>query len=162
ATEPVDGFWGPRDVAVDAQGRIFGSDTRTQRVRVYQIVDGQREPLFATGEGRGGVGQLDEPAGLAIHPNGSLYVADTWNRRTSVFTTDGFFLDTFPVRGWYEEQGNRPYLAIDAERELLYVSDPDAGRVLVYTTGGECVGSFGEASGPEATLGQFAVSAGIA
>lgn len=161
-TEPVDGLWGPRDIAVDAQGRVFVSDTGNKRVRVYQVVDGQRVHLFDIGEGGSGLGQLDEPAGLAIHPNGNLYVADTWNRRISVFTTDGFFLDTFPVRGWYEEQGNRPYLAIDAERELLYVSDPDAGRVLVYTTSGDCVGSFGEASGPEATLGQFAVSAGIA
>lgn len=161
-TDPIDGLWGPRDIAVDAQGRIFISDTGNKRIRVYQIVDGQRVHLYDIGEGGSGLGQLDEPAGLAIHPNGNLYVADTWNRRISVFTTDGFFLDTFPVRGWYEEQGNRPYLAIDAERELLYVSDHDAGRVLVYTTDGDCVGSFGESAGPEATLGQFTVSAGIA
>lgn len=161
-TDPIDGFWGPRDIEVDAQGRIFISDTGNKRIRVYQIVDGQRVHLQDIGTAGSGPGQLDEPGGIAIHPNGNLYVADTWNRRISVFTTDGFFLDTFDVRGWYDEQGNRPYIAVDPERELLYVTDPDAGRVLVYTTGGDCVGSFGEASGPEATLGQFAVSAGIA
>lgn len=160
--EPVDGFWGPRDVEVDAQGRIFISDTGNKRIRVYQLVNGESVHLFDVGLAGSGPGQIDEPSGLAIHPNGNLYIADTWNRRISVFTTDGIFLDTFNVRGWYEEQGNRPYLAIDAERELLYVTDPDAGRVLVYTTAGDCVGSFGEASGPEATLGQFAVSSGIA
>ncbi len=161
-TDPIDGFWGPRDIEVDEFGRIFISDTGNKRVRVYQVVDGQMIHLQDIGTGGSGLGQLDEPSGLALHPNGNLYIADTWNRRISVFTTDGFFLDTFPVRGWYDEQGNRPYLAVDAERELLYVTDHDAGRVLVYTTSGECVGSFGELAGSAPTLGQFTVTAGIA
>ncbi|MGJ3238281.1 MAG: flippase activity-associated protein Agl23 [Anaerolineae bacterium] len=161
-TQPVDGFWGPRDIEVDQSGRIFIADTGNKRVRVYEIVDGERVHLQDIGTAGSGLGQLDEPAGLAVHPNGNLYIADTWNRRISVFTTDGFFLDTFDVRGWYEEQGNRPYLAVDPDRELLYVTDPDAGRVLVYTTGGECVGSFGEPAGSSPTLGTFGVVAGIA
>jgi len=162
ATEPVDGFWGPRDIEVDANGRIFISDTGNKRIRVYQIVNGQRIHLYDIGSAGSEPGQIDEPGGIAIHPNGNLYVADTWNRRISVFTTEGVFLDTFNVRGWYEEQGNRPYIAVDSNRELLYVTDPDAGRVLVYTTSGDCVGSFGESAGQQAGMGQFAIASGIA
>lgn len=33
--EPVDGFWGPRDVDVDAEGRVYVADTGNKRIRVY-------------------------------------------------------------------------------------------------------------------------------
>jgi sugar lactone lactonase YvrE len=161
--EPLDGFWGPRDVVISNDGIIYVADTGNKRVRAYRIVDGVAQHQFDVGDGGSGLGQLDEPSGLVVHPvDGRLYVADTWNRRISVFTADGVFLDTYRVRGWYEELGNRPYLAIDGQRELLYVTDPDSGRVLVYTTGGDCVGSFGQAAGAEPTLSQFGVAAGIA
>jgi predicted membrane-bound mannosyltransferase/DNA-binding beta-propeller fold protein YncE len=161
--EPVDGFWGPRDVAVSNDGLIYVADTGNKRVRAYRIIDGAAVHQFDVGEGGSALGQLDEPSGLVVHPvDGRLFVADTWNRRISVFTAEGVFLDAYRVRGWYEELGNRPYLAIDVERDLLYVTDPDSGRVLVYTTGGDCVGSFGQSAGTEATMGQFGIASGVA
>lgn len=160
--EPVDAFWGPRDVTVSADGLIYVSDTGNKRVRVYRLVDGEAVHIRDVGEGGSGPGQLDEPSGLVTHSDGRLFVADTWNRRISVFNANGEFIMTIPVRAWYEEQGNRPYLAIDEARDLLYVSDPDGGRVLVYTTNGDCVGSFGQAAGENATLGQFGIASGLA
>ena len=161
-TDPVDGFWGPRDVVVSDDGRIFVADTGNKRVRVYRLEDGIATFQYDIGSGGSALGQLDEPSGLALHPDGRLYVADTWNRRVSVFTVDGVPIDSYRVRGWYEDQGNRPYLAVDADRDLLYVSDPDSGRVLVYTSGGDCIGSFGQAAGVNPTLGQFGLASGLA
>jgi predicted membrane-bound mannosyltransferase/sugar lactone lactonase YvrE len=160
--EPFDGFWGPRSVAISADNRVYVSDTGNKRVRVYQLADGTATYIYDIASGGSGLGQIDEPSGLVIHPDGRLFVADTWNRRISVFTTEGVYLDNYPVRGWYEELGNRPYLAIDAERELLYVTDPDAGRILVYTSSGDCVGSFGQPAGTEPTMGQFGIASGLA
>jgi len=160
--EPADGFWGPRDVAVDSEGRIFVADTGNKRIRVYEMQEAAAVHLYDIAEGGSSLGQIDEPSGLAIHSDGRLFVADTWNRRISVFSTDGGFFDTYQIRGWYEEQGNRPYLAIDEIRNLLYVTDPDAGRVLVYTTGGDCVGSFGEPASSSPTGSEFGIAAGIA
>lgn len=160
--EPRDGFWGPRDLAVDSEGRVYVSDTGNKRVRVYVIDDNIAIHQYDIGEGGSGLGQLDEPSGVVVHPDGRLFVADTWNRRISVFTREGVALDSYRVRGWYEEQGNRPYIALDVERDLLYVTDPDSGRVLVYTTAGDCVGSFGQPAAASPTLGQFGVAAGVA
>jgi predicted membrane-bound mannosyltransferase/DNA-binding beta-propeller fold protein YncE len=158
-TDPVYGFWGPRDVVVDAQGQVYVSDTGNKRIRVYTS-DGQF--VRDIGSGGSGPGQLDEPSGVALHPDGRLFIADYWNRRISVFNTDGTFAYSFPVRGWYDEQGNRPYIAVDSARDMVYVTDPDAGRILVYNTAGNCLGSFGQASREGFDATQFRTTAGIA
>ncbi|GAB4522295.1 MAG: hypothetical protein OHK0046_34720 [Anaerolineae bacterium] len=157
--QPFDGFWGPRDIAVDGEGRVYISDTGNKRIRVYNS-DG----TFVRDIGFGGTGdgQLNEPAGIAIHPDGRLFVADTWNRRVAVFGLDGTFLANYEVRGWREELGNRPYLAVDPVRDLLYVTDPDAGRVLVYDTAGNCLGSFGQINREGPNASEFATIGGIA
>lgn len=158
--DPVDGFWGPRDVELDSAGNVYVADTGNKRVRVYSA-DG----LFLRDIGSGGMalGQLDEPSGLDISADGELFVADTWNRRVSVFDLQGSPLYAFDIRGWYDDQGNRPYLAVDDARDIIYVTDPDAGRVLVYDINGNCVGSFGQ-SGDGAVMDntQFQVASGIA
>jgi len=163
-SQPDDGFWGPRDIAISPDGRIYIADTGNKRVRVYRPDEnGVPTWLYDIGTGGSGAGQLDEPNGLAIHPeDGRLFVADTWNRRVSVFTTEGVFLTSFNVRAWYQPtSGNLPYLALDAARDLLYITDPDGGRVLVYNTSGECVGAFGGVGDNPAITSQFKLASGI-
>jgi uncharacterized protein (TIGR03663 family) len=169
SVQPVDAFWGPRSIAVDSSEQVYVADTGNKRVRVYSQ-NGQW--LRDIGTGGSGIGQLDEPAGLTISPQGLLYVADTWNRRISVFTLDGAALNIFPntegqlvnyfrVRGWVDDLGNRPYLAVDPVRNYLYVTDPDAGRVLVYDTAGQCVGAFGQLSRETQDNTQFSSVGGV-
>lgn len=159
-TDPNNAFWGPRDVVIDAAGQVYVADTGNKRIRVY---DASGSFLRDIGFGGSGLGQLDEPAGIAIdQPGRRLYVADTWNRRVSVFTLDGVAITSFPVRGWYEELGNRPYLAVDSARNLLYVTDPDGGRILVYNLEGECLGSFGQFNRELPDSSQFSTVGGIA
>ena len=159
--EPEDGFWGPRDVAIDSAERIYISDTGNKRIRVYSLEDSEAVFQFDIGSGGSGPGELDEPSGLAIHSDGRLFVADTWNRRVAVFDVSGAHLTHFRVRGWYDSTFNRPYLALDEARDTLYITDPDSKRILVYDPAGECLGSFGE-EGDLSSLGQFRDIGGIA
>jgi uncharacterized protein (TIGR03663 family) len=160
-TDPTDGFWGPRDVALYDSNRVFIADTGNKRVRVYKLEEEAALHLYDIGSGGSGPGELDEPSGIAIHSDGRLFVADTWNRRIAVFDVSGAHLMNFRVRGWYNTTFNRPYLALDEARGILYVTDPDGRRILVYTTGGGCIGAFAEA-GDTGALGQFADIGGIA
>ncbi len=159
-TDPTDGLWGPRDVTVDNNGNVYVADTGNKRVRVY---DANGNFLRDIGSAGSALGQLDEPSGLAIdEAGGRLYVADTWNKRVSVFSLEGAPQFTFPVGGWYEDLGNRPYMAIDQTRHIVYVTDPDAGRVLVYDEQGNCLGSFGQPSDTPTDNTQFNTLGGIA
>ena len=159
--DPTDGFWGPRDVVVDSENRVYIADTGNKRVRVYALEGAEAVHQFDIGNGGSGPGELDEPSGLEIHPDGRLFIADTWNRRIAVFDADGQHITNFRVRGWYNTTFNRPYLALDVARDTLYVTDPDGKRVLVYSPAGECIGSFAEA-GETGSLGQFMDIGGIA
>ena len=159
--DPTDGFWGPRDVALYGDKRIFIADTGNKRIRAYLLDGLQTVHQYDIGSGGSGPGELDEPSGLAVHSDGRLFIADTWNRRIAVFDVYGAHQMNFRVRGWYNTTFNRPYLALDEGRDVLYITDPDGKRILVYSTAGECIGSFAEA-GESGELGQFSDIGGIA
>lgn len=157
--EPVEGLWGPRDLAIDADGNVYVVDTGNKRVRVY---DPNGVWLRDIGQGGSGEGQLDEPAGIAIGNDGRVYIADTWNRRIAVFDTMGNWIANYPVRAWYGNIATRPYLTVDNARSLLYVTDPEGGRVLVYDLQGQCVGAFGSLNTENPGLNEFSALGGIA
>jgi uncharacterized protein (TIGR03663 family) len=157
---PIDGFWAPRDAVTDSEGYVYVADTGNKRIRVYTP---QGSFVRDIGTAGSAAGQIDEPVGLAIdNVNREIYIAEWWNQRVSVFTLEGVFQRTFEVRAWYEEYGNRPYMALDSARQLVYVSDPDGGRVLVYDTQGNCVGAFGQMSHESPDAAHFYSIGGIA
>ena len=140
------GIWGPRGIAIDVQGRVYVADTGNKRIVVYDA-DGN----FVNQIGSEGlsIGQFEEPVGLAFDPRGYLYVVDTWNQRVQVFapgedsSTYSPFLQ-WDVAGWYGESlDNKPYLAIDNQGRV-FVTDPEAYRVLEFTSNGEFIRTWGD------------------
>jgi len=140
------GIWGPRGIAVDARGRVFVADTGNKRILIY---DADGNFVLQIGSEGLSIGQFEEPVGLAFDPRGYLYVADTWNQRVQVFapSEDGSSYSPFlqwDVSGWYGESlDNKPYLAVDNQGHL-FVTDPEAYRVLEFTTNGEFIRTWGE------------------
>lgn len=131
-------LYGPRDITVDLNGNILVADTGGKRIRVYNP---QGEWLMDVGFGGGGLGQLNEPVGLAVNPvSGDLVVADSWNRRVQTFLETGVALRTFDVPMWYDNQQSpdRPYLDVSPDGTLLAVSDMsadgrnDGPRIVIY------------------------------
>ncbi len=138
---------------------IYIADTGNKRIRVYTP---QGEWVRDIGRGGSGEGQIDEPTGIVVHPDGRVFIAETWNRRIGVFAADGTFITTYPVRAWYDDFGNRPYVALDVARDYLYVTDPDGGRVLVYSASdGACIGAFGRLNREFPNTAEFSTIGGI-
>ncbi|HPH96247.1 MAG TPA: SMP-30/gluconolactonase/LRE family protein [Anaerolineaceae bacterium] len=145
--ETPDSFWGPRGVAVDAQGRVYVTDTGNKRVVIFTS-NGE----FLSEFGGAGIepGQLDEPVGIAVDASGNVYVADTWNGRIQVFAPDELRQVFTPVSQWPVEawgsQGidNKPFLAVDNAGNIFF-TDPEAGRVIQFNSGGQFVRTWGEA-----------------
>jgi uncharacterized protein (TIGR03663 family) len=161
--QPVGGFWGPREAAIDDRGYIYVADTGNERVRVYTLDGTYVDDIGMLPDLTGGSlpGLLDEPTGVVIDPGGSIYVADTFNRRVSVFNPDFSFQRSFDVRGWSAEMALRPYMALDSASDLLYIADPDVGLILVYDTAGNCIGSFGQYNPDNPDASQFASIGGM-
>ena len=95
---PADLLYGPRGIAYDPGRRVLAvADTGHKRVLLYGP-DGalQREH---GGPGKE-AGRFDEPVGLAFGPDGSLYVADAWNRRIQRFDATLQGTGEWPVDAW--------------------------------------------------------------
>jgi len=148
-------LYGPRDVAYDAQGNLYVSDTGNKRVVKY---DAEGTVLGIVGGVGAEPGQMQEPVGIALDAEGRLYVADTWNRRIQVFGPDLTFEREWPVVAWDGMSVvNKPYLAVHEGR--VYVTDPEGYRIIVYDRDGAVVDVWGQYG---SDLGAMNLPTGIA
>ncbi len=111
------------------------------------------------GEYGQGPGQLAYPTGIAVAPDGHVYVSDGWNNRICRFTPDGKFVASFGGAGSGPGKFQGPdHLQFSPTNGDLYVTDKNNHRIQRFTESGAFVlqwGSFG--TGP----GQFAAPWGI-
>jgi DNA-binding beta-propeller fold protein YncE len=133
---------------------VFVSDTGNKRVVVY---DSEGNPLTVIDLG------FNEPVGLAIGPEGQLYIADTWNQRVVVaseLAENIFSLETsWPVDGWFGESlDNKPYLAVSPAGDV-FATDPEGYRVLAFDAAGGFLNTWGSyGTAPD----RFTLPAGVA
>lgn len=144
-------FFGPRDIALTADGRILVTDTGHHRIQIMDANGSFIGQLGAGGDLFGSaLGQFYEPVGIAVGSAGSadgfVYVADTWNGRIQQLSSD-----LIPVGEWLLDTGwpantsvnNKPYLAVDSGGRV-YITDPEAARVLIFGPDGSYLGKFGQ------------------
>lgn len=184
---PVAGVWGhaegssgagiepgqfnhPRGLAVGPDGSVYVTDSDNHRVQVF---DGQGRLLrtwgsrcaLDSGEGcatPGGEGQFQEPWGIAVGPDGRVYVADTWNHRIQAFDAEGNYLTQWGTYGQTADALDQLYgprdVAVDAAGRV-YVTDTGNKRVLVYDQAGALLAQWG---GAGSEPGRFEEPVGIA
>lgn len=142
------GFWGPRGIVVNANGHVLVTDTGNSRVVVYDADGNYLSQFGITGMTQS---EFDEPVGLAIDKDGLLYVADTWNQRIQVFQplSDGSsysYLREWKVSAWEGQSvNNKPYIDVD-QKGHVFVTDPDAFRVLEFDNTGNFIRGWGDYS----------------
>ncbi len=142
-------YFGPRAIALLGDNELLITDTGNHRV---QVVDRDGQFIRQFGGQGGGNGQFNEPVGLAASPDGAIFVAEAWNRRVQQFTADFASVGSWPVDAWGgTDITNKPYLALD-DSGHVYVTDPEAYRVLIFDRLGNYVARFGRFGSDLASL----------
>jgi hypothetical protein len=125
-------FAKPKAVCVDA-GRVYVADTQNHRVVVLDADTGGFIRAF-------GGATLKKADGVAVEPNGDVWVSDSQTHRLAEFASDGTLLQTFGSAGSGNTQFNRPlHLATHVTGSgavLLFVADSWNDRVQIYQVSG--------------------------
>jgi DNA-binding beta-propeller fold protein YncE len=135
---PEPGFYGPRRIAIGADGSIYVLDSGRNRIVKFSP-DGQ--VLASWGNEGSGAGQFKGLSSVAVDPmNNKVYVADPLNSRIQIFDSNGKFLTKWPVPEWGQSLGFED-LAIDSDADRLYASSAHMDAVLVFDLNGNRMGS---------------------
>ena len=141
-----DVFQRPSDVAWDAAGNIYVADGLGNNTRVAKF---DKNGKFIKSWGFRGLapGQFREVHGIAIDAQGTVYVADSGNRRIQVFDSDGTFKTQFLNVGTPAAICITP-----GPRQFLYVSNSNPpndidvdGEIYKMDVNGKLLGRFGRA-----------------
>ncbi len=104
-------------------------------VLIFSAVSIFSQPVFQFRFGSVGTsqGEFDEPGGLVIGPDESIYVVDRTNHRIQIFTLEGDFLEDFGTFGSRLGEFFRPVdIAFLPENGDLYVVEREGDRVQVF------------------------------
>ena len=140
----------PRGIAIAPDDTIYVADSFNHRIQHFSQ-DGKLINTWGTyaniQNGEAPAGTFNEPWGVAVGPDGSVYVADTWNYRIQKFTSQGQFIKmwgTFNIgstqQGLY---GPRGILVTKDGR--IFVTDTGNKRVVIFDTEGNYLSQFGVA-----------------
>jgi RHS repeat-associated protein len=149
----------PRGVAVAPNGNVFVLDANNNRVEEFNE-NGLFVAAFGWGVSNGegklqtcssvcraglagtGAGELKEARGIAVAPNGNVWVADTANSRVQEYTESGEFLLQVGTHGSAPLHFNGAKgIAVDSKGNV-WVADSANGRIQELTAAGDLVAIF--------------------
>lgn len=158
----TDGLAEPSGLAIDRENRLlYVSDVELDQILVY---DADTLKLLrklgtpGTKHASTTPGDFSKPTGLAVDPDGKLYVCDTMNDRIEVFDADGNFVETYGKNGDGPGYFGRPKgIALDSDGHI-WVADGMQDRVQVFNKQWQLLIALG---GHGLLPGQFESLAGI-
>ena len=113
----------------------------------------QLGPLFTWDYEEGAApGEIQFPYGMAVAPDGSVFVAEYLNDRITKLDAEGNFVLTIGVSGNETGELNGPIGVEVDEDGMLYVADALNSRIQKFTPEGDFIASWGENG---SAVGQF-------
>jgi predicted membrane-bound mannosyltransferase/sugar lactone lactonase YvrE len=142
----------PRAMALAPDGSVYVADSRNNRILHFDA-SGTLINQWGTSSGNdpshpnpaAPPSTFNEPWGVAVGLDGSVYVTDTWNNRIQKFTAAGQFIKTWSTAtsqtdAFYGPRG----LAVDSKGHL-YLADTGNKRIVVFDANGNYLAQFGSA-----------------
>lgn len=166
---PPLGLNAPRAIAAGRNDDIYVADSRNHRI-LHIAADGTLLHEWGTFADNASlnapIGTFNEPWGVAVGPDGSVYVTDTWNHRVQKFTEDGEPVTTWGQYGqpFPEDPASKSYfwgprgIAVDSQGHV-FVADTGNKRIAVFDEEGNFLTEFGAAG---LDPGQFDEPVGVA
>ena len=161
----------PHGFTVDRQGNIWASDANKDEtvlgksakdpdgvIRGHQVfkLSSTGKVLMTLGkEGVAGDGQdtFDQPSGIAIAPNGDIFVTDGHgkNDRVVKFSKDGRFIKTWGRHGAGPGEFDQPHdISIGGSEGHVFVADRSNSRVQVFDQDGNFIAAWKQFGRPSA------------
>ncbi len=139
----------PRGIAVDSHGAIYVADSRNHRIQkiskdgkfldqfggFFNVGGGDVKKVTSTAPGK-----LNEPNGVAVGPDDSVYVIDSWNGRVQVFSPKGKNTSIFTTEDGF--WGPRE-IAVSSTG-LVYVADTGKHRIVEFDNKGKKLRAWGK------------------
>jgi len=128
-SESGEPFGALRDLLLHRDGSVWAFDFKDQVIRRY---DAGGKPRPAVGRKGSGPGEMRNANGMAMAPDGNVWVNDPANGRLSVFSEDGKVARSvshslggyrFHWGGWFDTSGKLVEPAIGASERLLLVDE---------------------------------------
>ncbi len=147
------GLNAPRSITTGLNNDLYIADSRNNRI-VHIASDGtlinQWGSFADIAKGAAPIGTFNEPWGVAVGPDGSVYVSDTWNHRVQKFTADGQPIKTWGQYG--QPSADNPEsasnlwgprgIAVDSKGQV-FVADTGNKRIVVFDKDGNYITAFG-------------------
>src|SRR5882672_1406262 len=163
----------PHGFTVDGQGNVWATDANFNEtvlgmsakdsngvVRGHQVFKFTPTGKLSMTLGKKGVAgngpdSFDQPSGVAVAPNGDIFVTDGHgkNDRVAKFSKDGRFVKTWGHHGAGPGEFNQPHdISIGGSQGRVFVADRSNSRVQIFDQDGNFIAAWTQFGRPSAVF----------
>jgi len=117
----------PMAVVADSKGIIYVADPAARRVHIFNPVKKKYRSIETVDKQF-----LRFPINIALDDKDNLYIVDGGRKRVFVLDSQGRLKQTYGKQGQFQRPSG---IAVDSKRKLLYVADPPAHNIKVFSLG---------------------------